>query len=302
MMIIYLSGLRRNDVNINISAFIKEHMVTLISVGYNFILAIIIFLVSLIVARMVSKAISRSNERLHKLDETLIPILCTTASYLVYAIGGVFILDIFGINTTSIIALLGAAGLAVGLALKDTLSNVAAGIMLIFLRPFRVGDYINFGNVTGTVKEINLFTTILCTYDGLYVSSPNNTILTNSITNYTRNGKRRMDITVGISYDDSIDKGLAVLQNVIDTESVFLKDPAPMAIVTSMGESSIDLQLRAWTKLDDYWSTLWRLNKRIKEDIEQAGLTIPYPHRSLQINTIPANPSESNQQALSGAS
>lgn len=273
--------------------FWSEHSDTIMAASYNLLLAILILIASTLVAKGVRQAIQRAHGRLNRLDATLVPILSTTATYLVYIIGGVFLLDIFGVNTTSIIALLGAAGLAVGFALKDTLSNIAAGIMLLFLRPFRTGDYIEFGSITGTVKEINLFTTILETFDGLYVSSPNSTIWGNSIKNYTRNGKRRLDIIVGISYDDSIDAGLGVLRSIIASESRFLQDPVPQVMVAAMADSSVNLQLRGWTSIDDYWQTLWDLNKRVKEEIEQAGLTIPFPQRQVQVQVVgsptPAN-------------
>lgn len=269
--------------------FWSDHSEAIIAVGYNLLLAIVILIASTLVAKGVHQAIQRTQGRLNRLDATLVPILSTTATYLVYIIGGVFILDIFGVNTTSIIALLGAAGLAVGFALKDTLSNIAAGIMLLFLRPFRTGDYIEFGSMTGTVKEINLFTTILETFDGLYVSSPNSTIWGNSIKNYTRNGKRRLDIVVGISYGDSIDAGLDVLRSIIASESRFLQDPAPQVMVAAMADSAVNLQLRGWTAIDDYWQTLWDLNKRVKEEIEQAGLTIPFPQRQVQVVGNPAS-------------
>jgi len=263
--------------------FWKNNSEMLLDVGYSALLALVILIAGAIVAKLVRKGIRNANDRLEKLDATLVPILCTAATYLVYTIAGVFILDIFGVNTASLIALLGAAGLAVGLALKDTLSNIAAGIMLLFLRPFRSGDYVSIGSTSGTVHEINLFTTILETFDGLYVCVPNSTAWGSSITNYTRNGKRRMDITVGIAYSDSIDTGLDVLQRIAAEESRFLQDPGPQTMVASMGDNSVNLQLRGWATTADYWQTLWDLNKRVKEDIEAAGLTIPFPQRTVHM-------------------
>lgn len=156
--------------------FWEAHSGVILALAYNAMLAIVILIASRLIAGWARKMIQRSHQRLNRIDATLVPILSSTASYLVYIIGGVFILDIFGVNTTSIIALLGAAGLAVGFALKDTLSNIAAGVMLLFLRPFHTGDFIEFGGVTGTVKEVHLFTTILETFDGLYIASPNSVL------------------------------------------------------------------------------------------------------------------------------
>lgn len=268
-----------------IANYWANHADLILEIGYNCLLALVVLLASNLVAGTVRRAILRANERTERLDATLVPILCTAASYLVHIVGMVIILDIFGVNTASIIALLGAAGLAIGFALKDTLSNIAAGIMLLILRPFKVGDFIEFGSTTGTVKEINLFTTILDTFDGLYVSSPNGSLWGNTIKNFTRNGKRRMDVVVGIAYNDSIDTGLEVLQRIIATEPRFLQEPAPQTMVIAMADSSVNLQLRGWTMIDDYWQTYWDLNKRIKEEVEAAGLTIPFPQRDVHLTS-----------------
>lgn len=267
----------------NIQMFWTNHSATIIGVAYNILLSAAVIIASILIAKVTKRAIHKTSAKLEKLDATLIPIIITTAVYLIYTIGAIFVLDIFGVNTASIIALLGAAGLAIGFALKDTLSNIAAGIMLIFLRPFKVGDFIEFNSIMGTVKEINLFTSILETFDGLFISSPNSTIWGSSIKNFTRNGRRRMDIIVGISYNDSIDTGFQVLQEIIQSEPRFLKEPAPQVMVGAMADSSINIQLRGWTTVDDYWQTYWDLNKRVKENIEQAGLTIPFPQRDVHV-------------------
>jgi small conductance mechanosensitive channel len=268
--------------------FWQNHSNTIITLGYRVVLAIVIYTASSFIAKAVRKAILNTNSKLNKLDATLTPIFSTVASYAVYVIGGVFILDIFGVNTASLIALVGAAGLAIGLALKDTLSNIAAGIMLLILRPFRAGDFIEFGSTQGTVKEINLFTCVFETVDGLYIACPNSVLWGGHIKNFTRNGKRRMDIVVGISYSDSIDVGLSVLRQVAVGEPRLLVDPVPQAMVVSMMDSSVNIQLRAWAKTDDYWPTYWDLNKQVKESIEAAGLTIPFPQRTLHVVSEPS--------------
>ena len=267
----------------NLTIFWNNHSEAILNLGYKGLLAIGILIAGSLIAKTIRRSIYRTNERLQKLDATLIPIFATAAGYAVYVIAGVFILDIFGVNTASLIALVGAAGLAIGLALKDTLSNIAAGIMLLILRPFRTGEFIEVAGTMGTVREINLFTTILETIDGLYIASPNSVLWGASIKNFTRNGKRRMDIIVGISYSDSIDQGFEVLQRIAETETRLLKDPAPQIMVAAMVDSAVNIQLRAWAMNDDYWQTYWDLNKRVKESIEAAGLTIPFPQRSLHI-------------------
>jgi len=264
----------------SIIEFWVSHSQTIITLGYNLLLAIVIMIASSLIAKSVRKSIGNTNA---KLDKTLTPIISKIAGYAVYTIGGVFILDIFGVNTASLIALVGAAGLAIGFALKDTLSNIAAGMMLLILRPFRADDFIEFGGTQGTVREINLFTTILETIDGLYIASPNNLLWGNNIKNFPRNGKRRMDIIIGISYSDSIDEGFAVLKNIAENEPRLFTEPVPQVMVTSMMDSAVNIQLRVWAKNEDYWSAYWDLNKRAKEAIENAGLTIPFPQRTLHI-------------------
>lgn len=255
----------------------------IITVGYKAFLAIVIFIVSLQVARLLRKLIASSQKKHEKIDATLIPVLSSMVSYCVYAIAGVFILDIVGVNTSSLIALLGAAGLAIGLALKDTLSNIAAGVMLLILRPFRVGEYVAYGSVEGTVCEINLFSTVLETFDGLYIASPNSAVWGNNIKNFTRNGRRRMDIVVPIAYENSIEEAFSVLQSLAAQEPRLLQEPAPQVMVASIKERTVNIQLRAWATVNDYWDVYWFLNKATKEHIEAAGLTIPYAMPTLKV-------------------
>ena len=258
-----------------------NHSAQVLEVGYNGLLIIVVLFASHFGAKFLHRWINRTSNRFERFDATLVPILSTVASVVVYAVGLVIILDFFGVNTTSILALLGAAGLAIALALKDTLSNIAAGMMLLILRPFNAGDSIAFGSISGKVKEVGLFTTILETPDGLYISSPNSSLWGGPVTNFTKNGKRRMDLIVGISYSDSIDQGFAVLRSIIQNEPRFLDDPAPKIMVVAMADSSVNLQLRAWASVENYWDVYWESTKKIKEQIEAAGLTIPYPQRDV---------------------
>ncbi len=269
-----------------LETFWKEYADLIMTVSYNALMIIVVLVASHFIAKALHRWVHKTNERFERFDETLVPVLCTGASVAVYAVALVIILDFFGVNTTSIIALLGAAGIAIALALKDTLSNIAAGMMLLILRPFRAGEYLECGSVNGTIVEVGLFTTILKTPDGLFVSAPNSSLWGSPIKNFMKNGTRRMDLVVGISYADSIDKGFEALHNVIKNETRFLDDPAPKIMVQAMADSSVNLQLRAWTKIEDYWDTYWDANKRIKEEIESAGLTIPFPQRDLHVFNV----------------
>ncbi len=264
----------------------SNHSERILSLGYKILLAFAVLVASSIVARMVKGTINRAAAKSKRFDPTLVPVFRNLARYTVYAIGLVIILDILGVNTTSLIAVLGAAGLAIGLALKDTLGNIAAGIMLLILRPMRVGEAIQCGAVTGVVKEIGLFSSVINTPDGLMITAPNSVLWGAPMTNFSRNGTRRMDMVVGIAYGDSIDDGFKVLQGIIDNDSRILTDPAPQIMVESLGDSSVNLQLRAWATVDDYWSVWWDLNRTVKEKIEAAGLSIPFPQQDVYMHEV----------------
>ncbi len=258
------------------------------SIDYSALLNKVIFLVGVLfvcwlVSWAIKKILHKSQNKFDKFDPIFLPVLTKSITLIVYSLGIVVIFDHFGVNTNSMIALLGAAGLAVALALKDTLQNIAAGTMLLLLRPFSIGDYIECGSTTGTIKEVNIFTTILKTPDGLYVSAPNSSLWGSPIKNYTRNETRRIDVVVGISYGDSIDTGLAVLQDIITSEVRFLADPAPQVMVIALADSSVNLQLRAWASTADYWDLNWSLKRLIKVKIEEAGLTIPFPQTDVHL-------------------
>lgn len=263
--------------------FWEQNSALILSIGYKLIMMIVVLIAASIISRLIRRVFNSTNFKFKSIDPAVIKLFSSTMAYLVYAVAVLIILDMFGFNTASIIALLGAAGLAVGLALRDTLSNIAAGIMLLFLKPFRLDDFIQCGEQIGGVREIGLFTTILETPDGLYISMPNSRIWGAPITNFTRNSKRRLEVIVGISYGDPIDVGLDVLNNVVKSHPALLDTPAPQIFVSSMGESSIQLHMRAWTTIDVFWKTYWELNKIVKEQIEAAGLTIPFPQRVLTL-------------------
>ena len=264
--------------------FWGNHSGMILGIGYNGLLVIAVLFGSHFVAKFLHRRINKIKDRFERFDETLVPILLTVASVVVYSVGLIIILDFFGVNTASILTILGATGLAIALALKETLSNIAAGMMLLILRPFRAGHFIESGSMNGTVKEIGLFTTILETPDGLYISSPNSSLWAAPIKNFTKNGKRRMDLIVGIAYSDSIDKGFDALQSVIQNEPRFLVEPAPKVMVQAMADSSVNLQLRAWASVEKYWDVYWDTNKKIKEQIENAGLTIPFPQQDIHLS------------------
>lgn len=188
-----------------------------------------------------------------------------------------------GIETTSFIALIGAAGLAVGLALQGSLANFAGGVLILFLRPFRAGDYIEAQGTAGTVESIMIFHTILRTADNKVIILPNGSLSNGTITNYSRKPTRRVDINVGIDYTDDIKKARSVLLGLAAADQRVLKDPAAVVYLTSLGDNSVNLSLRMWTNSADYWSVFFELQEQMKEAFDREGLSFPFPQRTVHI-------------------
>ncbi len=246
--------------------------------GLSLLSAIIILVAGYVLAGWVSRAIRNKLQRIKRFDKTLIPVLSQIARYAILVFTFVMVLAEFGIQTTSIIAVLGAATLAIGLALQGTLQNVAAGLMLLFLRPFKIGDFIETAAGTGTVDEIGMFVTEMRTAQGLYLSVPNSEIWASSITNFSKLPNRRIDLVVGISYDDDIDKARALILKLAKSRDGVLQEPEPIVNVTNLGDSSVDLELRAWTRRQDYWEARWGLIRDAQYALDKARISIPYPH------------------------
>ncbi|MBY6211609.1 mechanosensitive ion channel family protein [Microbulbifer agarilyticus] len=265
----------------SLQAQLQELGPVLTAVGANILWALLALVVTWIAAKLVSRAVGRLSER--GIDETLVPVLETLAVWATYVVGGLVVLDIFGANTTSLVALLGATGLAIGLALKDTLQSIAAGFVLLGLRPFRVGETIQFGNTIGTVRKIGLFTTEMDTPDGLRISAPNDKVWGETLTNFSRNPKRRIELIASIAYRDDIETGMRVLRQLVADESRILADPEPAYAVRELADSAVNLHMRAWVKTAEYWDVYWALMKQLKPALEAEGLSIPFPQRELHV-------------------
>ncbi len=252
--------------------------------GLDVLGALVILIGGWALAGWVRRRLLRALERTPRVDQTLRPVIASVVRYAILVFVLIAVLAQFGVQTTSVIALLGAAGLAVGLALQGTLQNIAAGIMLLFLRPFRVGDYIDAEGLSGTVDEIGLFTTHLRTYKGIYLEVPNAKIWNRAILNYSRVEARRLDIVVGISYGDDIDKAQAALLDLMTSDDRANAEPEPQVTVTALADSSVNLNLRCWAAAGDYWGLLFDLNKAIKQRLDAEGITIPFPQRDVHLH------------------
>lgn len=264
----------------------------LIGYGVDLVAGIVILSLGWLFAGWARRAVLRLLDRTPRMDRTLRPVIASIVRYVILILVVVAVLAQFGVQTTSIIAILGAAGIAVGLALQGTLQNIAAGMMLLFLRPFQVGDYIDAEGLAGTVEEIGLFVTQLTTFDGLYRSVPNARLWNAAIVNYSRLPTRRLDLQVGISYDDDVAKAQALLLGSLQGDLRIKDDPAPQVLVADLADSAVVLNLRCWCGKDDYWDLLFDLTKTVKLELDENGFSIPFPQREVHVVSSAADAPE----------
>ncbi|MBC08100.1 mechanosensitive ion channel domain-containing protein [Thalassospira sp.] len=265
--------------------------------GLDLLGAILILIVGWWIAGRAAALVRHSLKNAKFVDATLKPLASSIVRYAILIFVLIAVLSNFGVETTSIIAVLGAAGLAIGLALQGTLSNIAAGVMILILRPLKIDEFVEAGSISGTVAEITLFTTLLKTPDGVFISAPNSQIWNSAIKNYSRNPTRRLDIKVGISYDDDVDAALEFLKNLVASDERVLKDPEPMSFVATLGESSVDLTARGWVATSEFWPTFFDLTRKSKTELEAAGFSIPFPQRDLHIIESPETASAAKSAA-----
>ncbi|MEM7562164.1 MAG: mechanosensitive ion channel domain-containing protein [Pseudomonadota bacterium] len=266
----------------NITNWVSENGTDwLIQIG----IAIAIFIIGKIIARMISNLIEASMRRA-KTDELLVDFV-GNISYAVLIVAVVLAaIDSLGVNVTSLMAIVGAAGLAVGLALKDSLSNFAAGVMLIIFRPFETGDFITAGGTSGVVDEIGLFATLMHTPDNQRLIVPNNAIISGNITNTSALPTRRLDLVFGIAYNDNIGQARDIIMAILEADERVLKDPAPGVAVGELADSSVNLNVRPWVKSEDYWPLRADLLEGIKVKFDEAGISIPFPQQDVYMHEV----------------
>jgi small conductance mechanosensitive channel len=250
--------------------------------------AIVVFLVGRWITNMIVAWFGRMSSRA-SVDETLTRFLSSILRILLLVVVVLTVVSILGIPTTSFLAILGAAGLAVGLALKDSLANFSSGVMLVLFRPFRVGDWVEAGGVAGSVESIRIFNTVIKTGDNRIITVPNGLIYGGTITNYSAEETRRIDLTIGVSYDDDIPKAKEIIRRVLDADERILEEPAPAVMLMELADSSVNFAVRPWVKSADYWAVRSDLLEGIKVSLEAEGLSIPYPQRDLHIASQAAN-------------
>lgn len=253
--------------------------------GMRLIIAAAIFFIGKMLARSIADFLKKPLSRTG-MDEMLVKFLSTITYTVLLIAVALAAIDQLGINITSLLAIVGAAGLAVGLAMKDSLSNFAAGVMIIIFRPFKIGDFINAAGSSGVVDEIGLFCTLLHSPDNQRIIVPNSAIINGTIVNVNTLGTRRIDLVVGISYDDNIGQARDIILGLIDADPRILKDPEPVVAMAEMADSSININVRPWVKSDDYWTVRADLLEVIKLSLEQAGMTIPFPQRDVHVYNV----------------
>ncbi|MGD1940925.1 MAG: mechanosensitive ion channel family protein [Leptolyngbyaceae cyanobacterium] len=268
------------DLDLNNYLVVIQDLIT--RFGLNLLAAIVIFFIgqwiAAFVRRLVRGLMSKAN-----IDSTLTSFVGNLAYYGVVAFAVIAALNRLGVQTASLIAILGAAGLAVGLALQGSLANFAAGVLIIIFRPFNVGDLIEAADVLGEVLEMQLFTTTLATLDNKQVIVPNSSLTGGNIINYTVRGKLRVDTVIGVAYEADIDQVRQVISEVLESDPLVLKDPSPTIAVMELGDSSVNFAVRPWAKPEDYWSVYFNVHENVKKRLDAAGISIPFPQRDVHL-------------------
>ncbi|AIQ99967.1 mechanosensitive ion channel protein MscS [Pluralibacter gergoviae] len=266
-------------------SWLVRNQALLLSYAVNIVAAIAIIIVGMIVARVVSNTVNRVMVG-RKIDATVADFLSAMLRYAIIAFTLIAALGRVGVQTASIIAVLGAAGLAVGLALQGSLSNLAAGVLLVMFRPFRAGEYVDLGGVAGTVLHVQIFSTTMRTVDGKIVVIPNGKIIAGNIINYSREPVRRNEFIIGVAYDSDIDQVKQLLTNIIESDERILKDRDMTVRLNELGASSINFVVRCWSKSSDLQNVYWDVLERVKSDFDANGISFPYPQMDVNFKRV----------------
>jgi small conductance mechanosensitive channel len=266
----------------NVAAWSERLPELLIQYGLRVIYALAFFVIGRWVAKWVIRIVRRIMTARH-VDATVAGFVANLGYAILLAFVVIAALSKLGIQTASLVAILGAAGLAVGLALQGSLSNFAAGVLMLIFKPFKAGDYIEGGGTAGTVEEIQVFTTQLATPDNKTVIVPNSQMMGGNIINYSAKGTRRVDMVFGIGYADDIDRARELIQEIVTTDKRVHKEPAPVVALTELADSSVNLTTRVWTSVDDYWDVLFDTTEKVKKRFDAEKISIPFPQRDVHV-------------------
>ncbi len=266
--------------NLDVNEIIQTYVIPW---GIKLVLALAIFYIGRIVVAGVVGFV-RKVLKARGMDDILVGFLVAILRWVLLLFVVIAALSQLGINTNSLVALLGAAGLAIGLSLQGSLSNFAAGVMLIIFRPFTKGDFIEAAGATGIIDTIGIFTTTMTTPDNKEVIVPNGAIISGNITNYSARPHRRVDMVFGVSYDSDLRKARQILEEIVSADERVMKEPAPVIAVGALAESSVNFLVRPWAKKEDYWSVLWDTTEAVKNRFDEAGISIPFPQMDVHFD------------------
>lgn len=266
----------------NMQVYMQQAIQMIMQYGPRFILAIVVLVLGLWFIKLFAKGIRRGMER-SKMDVSLQKFLLSLISTTLKILLLISVASMIGIATTSFVAIIGAAGLAVGLALQGSLANFAGGVLILVFRPFQVGDVIDAQGFIGKVQAIQVFNTILTTADNKTIFIPNGSLSNGSITNFSTEATRRVDMTFGIGYDDDLQKAKSVLQRLVDEDERIMADPAPSIVVSELADSSVNLAVKVWCKGSDYWGIYFDMQEKVKLNFDREGISIPYPQTDVHL-------------------
>lgn len=269
-----------NTESLSIDLITLESLV--LTFGPRLLAAIVVLVAGLWLVKIITGFVGRSLKS-NDADPTLKSFLTSLISVVLKVLVYITALTMLGVQMTSFIAILGAAGLAVGLALSGTLQNFAGGVMILLFKPFKVGDFIDAQGYAGTVREIQIFVTVLKTPDNKTIIIPNGPLSTGSLTNFSKEETRRVEWTFGIAYGDDLDKAYALLQRLIDEDERILKDPEPFMALAELADSSVDIKVRVWVNARDFWGVFFSMNEKVYKSFEKEGLSIPFPQRDVHL-------------------
>ncbi len=265
--------------NIDVAALWADYGGLVVDFGLKVVGALVVLVIGLWVASWLGGLVRRLALNQENIDNTLGNFFGSIVRWAVTAAVFIAVLQVFGVPATSFVAVLGALTLAIGLSLQGALGNIASGVMIMIFRPYKLGDFVELASVSGTVKDINLFQTVMSTPDNIKILVPNTQAISGVIKNYTGYPTRRVDIIFGIDYGDDMDKAIGIIGTVIAAEPRALKEPEPFVKVVNLNASSVDIQMRVWVNGDDFWPVKHALTKQVKAAFDQHGITIPYPHQ-----------------------
>ena len=250
--------------------------------GMKALIAIVIFYVGRIIARLVTRGL-RNVMQSQEVDKILETFFCNLVYWVLMIFVIIAAINQIGVQTTSLIAVMGAAGLAIGLALQGSLANFAAGVLIVMFRPYRVGDFVEAAGIAGVVQQVQILTTVLKTGDNKQIVVPNGQIMGSIITNYSANDTRRVDMTIGVSYDDDLDKVRSTIKELVGADERILKDPECLIAVSELADSSVNFVVRPWVKTADYWGVKFDMTEAIKKRFDKEGISFPYPQQDVHL-------------------